>query len=148
MGRGDGSDEVGGVIQGRTELSLDAKGRLSVPARYRDMLGRLCEGRLTITAHPHGCLLVFPRPAWEAFRDGQVLAGTSSDTRRFYIGNAMDVELDGAGRVLVAPELRALAGIEKETILLGTGPRFELWDAATLKAREDAARRNALIEDM
>jgi MraZ protein len=75
-------------------------------------------------------------------------AGTSSDTRRFYIGNAMDVELDGAGRVLVAPELRALAGIEKETILLGTGPRFELWDAATLKAREDAARRNALIEDM
>jgi MraZ protein len=59
--------------------------------------------------------------------------------RRIFLGNAVDLELDGAGRILVSPELRAAAGIEKEVILLGMGSHLELWDAATYAAKEEAA---------
>ena len=57
------------VFQGASALALDAKGRLSVPARHRDVLMATAQGQLTITKHPEGCLMVFPRPAWESFRD-------------------------------------------------------------------------------
>ena len=57
------------VFQGASSLSLDAKGRLSVPTRHRDVLLATAQGQLTITKHPHGCLMVFPRPEWEKFRD-------------------------------------------------------------------------------
>ena len=61
--------------------------------------------------------------------------------KRIFLGNAMDVELDGTGRVLVSPELRASAGIEKDTMLLGMGNHFELWDKATYEAKEAEAMR-------
>ena len=61
--------------------------------------------------------------------------------KRIFLGNAMDVELDGTGRVLISPELRAAAGIEKETMLLGMGNHFELWDKATYEAKEAEAMR-------
>src|SRR5262245_48969361 len=57
------------VFQGASSLSLDAKGRLSVPTRHRDVLSATAAGQLTITKHPHGCLMVFPRPEWEKFRE-------------------------------------------------------------------------------
>jgi MraZ protein len=57
------------VFQGASSLSLDAKGRLSVPTRHRDVLGATANNQLTITRHPHGCLMIFPRPEWEKFRD-------------------------------------------------------------------------------
>ena len=57
------------MFQGASSLSLDAKGRLSVPTRHRDVLAATASGQLTITKHPHGCLMVFPRPEWEKFRE-------------------------------------------------------------------------------
>lgn len=56
--------------------------------------------------------------------------------KRIFLGNAMDVDMDGAGRVLVSPELRAAAGISKEVVLLGMGGHFELWDSSTYAAQE------------
>jgi len=124
------------VFQGASSLSLDAKGRLSVPTRHRDALG----GQLTITRHPHGCLMVFPRPAWEQFRLRIVeLPMAAQWWKRILLGNAMDVEIDGTGRVLVSPELRAAAKLDKETVLLGMGNHFELWDKATYEAQEAQA---------
>jgi len=128
------------VFQGASFLSLDAKGRLSVPTRHRDVLSTTASGQLTITKHPHGCLMVFPRPEWEKFRER--IAALPMDAhwwKRIFLGNAMDVELDGTGRVLVAPELRAAAGIAKDAVLLGMGNYFELWDQATYSAAESAA---------
>jgi len=128
------------VFQGASSLSLDAKGRLSVPTRHRDVLSATASGQLTITKHPHGCLMLFPRPEWEKFRER--IAALPMDAqwwRRIFLGNAMDVELDGTGRVLVAPELRAAAGISKEAVLLGMGSYFELWDQATYTAAESKA---------
>ena len=57
------------MFQGASSLSLDAKGRLSVPTRHRDVLGATASNQLTITKHPHGCLMIFPRPEWEKVRD-------------------------------------------------------------------------------
>jgi len=128
------------VFQGASALSLDAKGRMSIPARHRDVLQGDAQGKVTITKHPDGCLLLFPRPEWEIFR-GKI-AALPMDAhwwRRIFLGNAADVEMDSAGRVLVAPELRAAAGMDKEVMLLGMGSHFELWDAATYAAKEQAA---------
>jgi MraZ protein len=66
--------------------------------------------------------------------------------RRIFLGNAVDLELDGAGRILVSPELRAAADIEKEVILLGMGSHLELWDAAIYAAKEQAAIAQGMPE--
>ncbi|MDP3621729.1 MAG: division/cell wall cluster transcriptional repressor MraZ [Polynucleobacter sp.] len=128
------------MFQGASALNLDAKGRMSVPAKHRDALLVQGEGRVTLTKHPDGCLLLFPRPEWEAFRAR--VAQLPMDAhwwRRIFLGNAAELELDSASRILVSPELRAAAGIEREVILLGMGSHLELWDAATYAAKEQAA---------
>lgn len=125
------------VFQGASNLALDAKGRLSVPARHREILQALCEGRLTITKHPDGCLMLFPRPTWEVFRDKvAALPMSAAGWKRVFLGNAMDVEIDSAARVLISPELRESAGLDKDVVLLGMGSHFELWDRKAYAAHE------------
>lgn len=128
------------MFQGASSLTLDAKWRLSVPTRHRDALVTQAQGQLTITKHPHGCLMLFPRPEWLLFRDriGQ-LPMSAQWWKRIFLGNAMDVDMDGTGRVLVSPELRQAVGLEREVILLGMGNHFELWDKATYEAHEAQA---------
>jgi MraZ protein len=116
---------------------LDAKGRISIPTRYRDALAEQAGGSLTLTRHPDGCLLVYPRPEWEKKRE-QIAAfpmGARS-LQRLLLGNAQDVEIDASGRVLIAPELRTVSGMTRDVMLLGMGAHFELWDAAALARRE------------
>lgn len=126
------------MFQGASSLSLDVKGRLSMPTRHRDALG----AALTITKHPHGCLMVFPRSAWEQFRDRIAsLPMQAQWWKRIFLGNAMDVDMDTSGRVLVSPELRAGAGISKDVVLLGMGAYFELWDAQAYAAQEAEAMK-------
>ena len=130
------------MFQGATSLSLDAKGRMAVPSRHRDALSVVGEGRLVVTAHPHRCLLLYPRPAWEPIRD-QILAASSLQAesamvRRLLVGFAEELELDGAGRLLISPSLRQYAGLEKEIWLIGQGRHFEIWSAAGWKAQQDA----------
>lgn len=124
------------MFQGASSLSLDAKGRLSVPTRHRDALGATA-GQLTITKHPHGCLMIFPHLEWERFRERiAALPMQAQWWKRIFLGNAMDVEMDSAGRVLISPELRAAASIHKEAVLLGMGSFLELWDADTYRTQE------------
>lgn len=128
------------MFQGSSALSLDAKGRMTVPSRHRDLLVAQCEGRLTLTRHPDGCLLLYPRPVWEQQREK--IAAWPINARawqRVFLGSATDVDMDGAGRILIAPELRQAATLERDVMLLGMGARFEIWDAATLAAREAEA---------
>lgn len=128
------------MFQGASSLSLDAKGRLSVPTRHRDALMSMAEGQVTITKHPHGCLMLFPRPEWLKFRDRIAELPMSAQWwKRIFLGNAQDVDMDGTGRVLVAPELRQAVGLTKEVVLLGMGNHFELWDRATYEAQEAEA---------
>lgn len=133
------------MFQGASSLNLDAKGRMSVPTRHRDVLGATAAGQLTITRHPHGCLMVFPRPEWEKFRERIAELPMSAQWwKRIFLGNAMDVELDATGRVLISPELRQAAGIEREVVLLGMGRHFELWDRATYQAQEAEAMQGEM----
>jgi MraZ protein len=102
---------------------------------------------VTLTKSPDGCLLLFPRPDWEVFRAKvAALPMEAAWWQRIFLGNAMDVELDTAGRVLVSPELRSAASLEKNVTLLGMGNRFELWDADTYAAKEAAAMAQGMPE--
>jgi len=133
------------MFQGASSISLDAKGRLSVPTRYRELLSATAAGQLTITKHPHGCLMMFPRPEWEVFRSRIAELPMSAQWwKRIFLGNAMDCEMDASGRVLVSPELRSAAGITRAAVLLGMGSHFELWDAETYAAQEAEAMKGEM----
>lgn len=128
------------MFQGASALNLDAKGRMTIPAKHRDALTVQCEGRVTLTKHPHGCLLFFPRPVWESHRD-QIAAWPMSARawQRIFLGNASDVEMDTAGRILISPELRSAAGLTRDVMVLGMGSHFEIWDAVKLAESEAQA---------
>jgi len=125
------------VFQGASSLNLDVKGRMTIPARHRDALQLQCEGRLTLTKHPDGCLLLFPRPVWESRREEIAKWPISARAwQRIFLGNASDVEFDTASRILIAPELRAAVGLTRDIMLMGMGSHFEIWDAETLAEKE------------
>lgn len=128
------------VFRGGPVLTLDVKGRITVPARWRDVLMATVQGQLMVAKNPDGCLSLYPLPVWEAF-ENNVLALTTEDDawRRFFIGSATEVELDSAARVLIPPELRAWAGLERDVKFMGVGAYFELWDSARHDARETEA---------
>lgn len=135
------------MFQGASKLALDPKGRICVPTRHRDQLLATCEGRLTITRHPDGCLLVYPRPRWESKREEvAALPYAARALRRMLLGNAIDVELDSAGRLLVPNGLREDAHLAREATLLGAGAHFELWDPALLREREERDLADGLPE--
>lgn len=122
------------AFRGVTSLSLDAKGRLAIPAKHRDGLMPGGDGHLILTADPSRCLLLYPRAAWEPIQ-ARLLALSSFDARirglqRLLVGHADDVEVDAAGRILVPPELRRYANLDKRVVLVGQGRKFELWDEA------------------
>jgi MraZ protein len=120
------------VFRGVAQLNLDSKGRLAVPARHRDALVERCAGHLVITADADRCLLVYPLPDWELIQ--QKLEGLSNldprvrELQRRLIGFAVDVDMDGVGRVLIAPALRQYAQLEKNVVLVGQGKKFEIWN--------------------
>ena len=129
------------IFQGATVLSLDAKGRLAIPARHREALVAASGGKLVLTAHPHRCLLLYPETAWEPIRD-RVLAASSLDPRsaaikRLLVGNARNEEVDSAGRLLVAAELRLFAQLGKQVWLVGQGSHFELWSDAEWQKQQE-----------
>ena len=120
------------MFRGISQLNLDVKGRLAVPARHRDALLERCAGHLVITADADHCLLVYPLPDWELIQ--QKLEGLSNldprvrELQRRLIGFAVDVDMDGAGRVLISPALREYAHLDKAVVLVGQGRKFELWN--------------------
>lgn len=135
------------MFQGESAINLDAKGRISIPARHRDALSLQCEGRVTLTKHPHGCLLFFPRPIWESHRE-QIAAWPMSARawQRIFLGNASDVDMDSAGRILITPELRSAAGLSRDVMLLGMGSHFEIWNADKLAESEAEAIATGMPE--
>ena len=135
------------MFQGASQLTLDGKGRVSIPSRHRDLLTAQCDGRLTLTRHPDGCLLVYPRPIWEARRETiAALPYSARALQRLLLGSAADTEIDSAGRVLVPAELRDAAALERDVMLLGMATHFELWDLARLAEQEKSQLAQALPE--
>jgi MraZ protein len=137
------------VFQGPAALTLDGKGRIAVPARHRELLTAMGVSQLTITKHPEGALMIFPRPAWEAFRDKvAALPMEAAGWKRVFLGNAMDVDIDGSNRVLIAPELRLSAGLVRDTMLIGMGSHLELWDAQRYADHEAKVMQSEMPESL
>ena len=131
------------MFRGSNEINIDAKGRMAVPVRYRDGLLALCEGVLVATIDIQDkCLLIYPMPKWQEIETKIASLSTfnkeSRRVQRLLVGHAREIELDSNGRVLIPPELRAYAGLEKKVILVGQSHRFELWDTDSWDtSRED-----------
>jgi MraZ protein len=129
------------LFRGFSILSLDAKGRLAIPARYREQLQDFCASRLVVTVDRDHCLLIYPAPTWtDIERKLQRLPSFNSAARklqRIYIGHAHDVDMDGQGRVLLPPVLRQFASLEKRVALVGQGNKFEVWDEDTWNGRRE-----------
>lgn len=120
------------MFRGATNLSMDAKGRLAVPAKHRDALLAQSAGNIVLSAHLHPCLLLYPQPVWEPIQS-KIMSLSSFDKhsaalQRRLVGYAEDLTIDGSGRFLVSAELRELANLQKEVMLVGLSDHFELWD--------------------
>lgn len=123
---------VESMFRGISELNLDPKGRLAIPAKFREMLDELCRGQLVVTIDiQYTCLRLYPLPVWQGLEAQlEALPGTDPDVRRIQrllLGYASDLEMDGSGRILVPPALRKYAQLDKKLVLVGQGREFELW---------------------
>ncbi|MFA7094897.1 MAG: division/cell wall cluster transcriptional repressor MraZ [Gammaproteobacteria bacterium] len=120
------------MFRGVNTINLDAKGRMAMPARYRDRLMEICEGQLVITVDRDHCLLLYPLPEWEEIERKLVrLPSLNKQARRLQrllIGHATECELDSHGRILLPPPLREFARLDKRLVLIGQGNKFEIWD--------------------
>ena len=128
------------MFRGVNTLSLDSKGRMAIPTKYRDALTRQCEGQMVLTVDSRDrCLLLYPLPDWEEVERKLVrlpsLSRQVRRLRRLLIGHATECELDASGRILMPPPLREFAGLEKEVVLIGQGNKFEVWAEDTWNAQ-------------
>ena len=127
------------MFRGVNSLTLDSKGRLAIPTRYRDTLTRVCNGQLVLTVDRDHCLLLYPLPEWEEIEHKLVkLPSFNVQARRLQrllIGHATECELDSSGRILLPPPLREFAGLQKAVVLIGQGNKFEVWDEGAWNAR-------------
>ena len=130
-------------FRGASNLSLDAKGRIVLPARYRERLLELCQSQLIVTIDTQQpCLLIYPLPEWELIEEKiEALPSFNPATRRIQrllIGHATEVEVDTNGRMLLANPLREYAQLGKKVVLIGQGKKFELWDEGIWSQRMES----------
>jgi len=122
-------------FRGINNIAVDAKGRMALPARYRERLLEACGGRLIVTVDQDHCLLVYPLPEWEIIEEKlNNLPSLNKQSRllqRLLIGYATDLEMDGQGRILLPAMLREYAGLKKKAVLIGQGKKLEIWDEDT-----------------
>jgi len=132
------------MLKGATKITLDAKGRMAIPARYRDEIAARAAGTLVCTVDLDNCLLIYPQPDWDDLeRRLMRLPGTVPANRRIQrlmLGHAAEQQMDSHGRILIPRELREFAGLDKQVMLLGMGNKFELWDEAHWNDKVDSYR--------
>jgi MraZ protein len=122
------------MFRGANTLTLDAKGRMVMPTRYRERLQERCGGKLVVTVDKDQCLLIYPLPDWEEVeRKLMRLPSFNAQARqlqRLMVGHATDLEIDDHGRILLPPNLREFGMLTRDAVLVGQGVKFELWDEA------------------
>ena len=121
------------MFRGVHNINLDAKGRMAIPSRYRQLLHECNDGALVVTIDTEErCLLVYPLKEWEPIQAKlEALPSFNPAARRIQrliIGHATDIDMDGNGRLLLPAPLREYAGLQKKMIMMGQGNKFELWD--------------------
>lgn len=115
------------MFMGEYNHTIDAKGRLIIPSKFRDTLG----DEFVVTKGLDGCLFVYDNQEWTAFEEKlKALPLTNKDARkfvRFFLAGAGNVEVDKQGRILIPSNLREFAELEKDVVLVGVGSRIEIW---------------------
>jgi len=129
------------MFRGVSKVTLDAKGRLAIPSRYRERLESRSEGHLIVTVDRDYCLLIYPLPDWEDIEQKLIrLPSLNKDARqlqRLMLGYSAELEMDSHGRILLPRELREFASLVRRATLIGQGKKFELWDEDNWSARRD-----------
>jgi transcriptional regulator MraZ len=129
------------MFRGPSKVTLDAKGRLAIPSRFRERILSRGEGHLVATVDREHCLLIYPLPDWEEIERKLIRLSSvdpvSQKLKRVMLGNAMEMEMDGHGRILVPRELREFASLDKQAMLVGQGNKFELWDEERWSKRRE-----------
>ena len=130
------------MFRGLHRLSLDNKGRLSIPAVYRQRLLEASDGRMVLTVDRDRCLLLYPLNTWEDIERKLIqLSSTHKRARalkRLLLGHAEECCLDAGGRILLPEPLREFASLEKRGVLLGQGNKFEIWNEEGWQAWRDS----------
>ncbi|MGB0204608.1 MAG: division/cell wall cluster transcriptional repressor MraZ [Neptuniibacter sp.] len=131
------------MFRGVNQINLDAKGRMAIPARYREQITTCCSGQLVATIDTEErCLLLYPLEEWEVIQEKiESLPSFNPAARRIQrllIGHATDIDMDGNGRLLLPGPLREYAELDKKIVLLGQGQKFEIWsESRWLETREE-----------
>jgi len=140
------------LFRGINRINLDAKGRLAIPTRYRERLREYCASELVVTVDPDRCLLIYPLPDWNVIEQVLMKLPTFDESarilQRLLVGHATETEMDGQGRVLLPTPLREFARLEKQTVMIGQGARFELWDEVRWTEKQESWLEKADLEQL
>ena len=141
------------MFRGATKVTLDEKGRMVMPTRYREQIMERALGKLVVTVDRDRCLLIYPLPEWELIESKLMslptLHSQARRLQRLMVGHASDLELDGHGRILLPPELREFASLERQGMLIGQGNRFELWNESRwCEQRDDWLKSEEAATDL
>ncbi len=136
------------MFRGSFEHTIDEKGRVSIPSKFREILKGLNDDRLVATKfilNAHRCLDVYPQASWDRFeeelRGKPSFDATFLKLETFYVSNAQDCIVDKQGRILLPPVLRDYAGLKKDVVFAGVRDKFRIWDKeAWQKINEEAER--------
>lgn len=139
------------MFKGTHHLAVDDKGRLAIPARFRQSLAEQCDSQLVITIGPNPCLEIYPLPEFERIvRDIEVMEDRiqAETLKQWFIGFAVDAEIDKQGRVLLPPMLRKRAQLDGAAVLMGQNTRFDLWSEQEWQQRfgESIDQKPSLLE--
>lgn len=138
------------MYRGASAITIDNKGRLAIPTKFRDLLLSDCQGEMICTIDIHQpCLLLYPLTEWEdveaKLRRLSSMNPHERRVQRLLLGHASECKLDGNGRTLITGPLRKHAGLEKNVMLVGQLNKFEIWDEVTWQQQidDDIAAENA-----
>jgi len=136
------------LYKGKYVHTIDPKGRVIIPAKFREQLGDC----FVVTKSEDGCLNIYDEAGWEAFETNlKELPRNRKDVRsliRFFLSNAADVEVDKQGRILIPQELREFAGLDKDVVLTGMADKIEIWSKERFEEENSAQSISDTMEKM
>ena len=145
------------MFRGRFEHTIDPKGRISIPSKFREILVDKYDERLVITNNYDGNLVAYPFAEWQIVEEKAsklpTLKKEVADFIRFFISGATECPIDKLGRILIPPLLREHAKLERDIVLVGTLKRVEIWakarwEVTITKAQENADEARAILADL
>lgn len=137
-----------GMFMGEYNHTIDTKGRLIVPSKFREVLG----DEFVVTKGLDGCLFVYDNKEWSAFEEKlKALPLMNKESRkfvRFFLAGAANAEVDRQGRILIPTVLREFAGLDKDVVLVGVGSRIEIWSKTKWEAASEYDDMEEIAEHM